>query len=739
MSSIVTSSDTVRDFEAYTVYKAEELGNDWEEVPYLQPQLLQRFAGPDIDTCTFLFQYGRYAGQNISPLDLDRFYVKLVVRDLAAEAGGQSIDEAAHLIWYGVIEADDRNIGGTRTFSGTAVPHGDQLLTAYGLLRELETTKITTAVVETYDGDWQVVNRGLTFNEERHSRYIQRGNRTESLTGGYNGYIYSFEPQGQSKWTAYNALRYLIQFHPPSDAAGNTNAQWAVRMDSRLLDWFDISEETDGKTVKELLDALVDRRRIVGYFLDVYEIAGSGLFCDLNAFSFSDTPISLPGGKEIPANDKPVTLDFESAFDVELARLVNNGAHVVDKVRARGSLITSTFTVFLSASMLETGWSAGDETLYKAGGSASPDYPAVEDEEEQEAFNQRARSDDRFEDVYSRFVMRDGWDLKVPERFDDPEIDWYVTALPEILDLGTADDVTPIFQVGDLGTFSSVATRYHRFLSHLPIHTIDGDEFSEYRSCLTLFKTDSEDEDSDNHVWEYADKLNATAGTDSEDTQRRQFSCRVRPLEEELGIRLSVGASGAQQMIASESWSGAATTNVRYDPTTEEGNGVDFNKMVCTVAMEWDDHVEFSIGDGDTGKPVREMLISVPDARLDFLIPGTVTGIDDSGHLVQSENGSIIRDDRERLEQIATAAYQWYSKTRQALTLTWKSLAAIKDENDEKVQIGWLVTSVGGQYTIPDVRSPITAWAHDFVTGRQTIETSYAALDFSTQAPEVKL
>lgn len=751
-SSVTTNVGTTRRFEATKVYYSLLLNGTWAEADYLEPLSLGRFTGPDIDEARFLKRYGRFAGRNVLPLDLDRYYLKLVVRNTEAEtaeaAGGpvtdQIIHNNAHLIWYGVVEVDDLEVQGTqRRTHGTTTsitPQGDQVITAFGLLRELETTIIRESTVETYEGGTQVIGRGIPFNEFRGGRFAERGNRTTGPMGGYDGYVFSNQPVKKSIWTGSDALRYLIKFHQPKDESGNVTANWELHGGLEFLDWFDITVATDGRSVKDVIDDLIDRRRLVGYWVDAAELGGHGtgtLVVKLHVFAFTDEQIDMPDGKKIEANQNQVTLDFEESFDIDRATLSKNRCHTVDKVRVRGDFITSTFTTFLSSTMLQTGWSSGDETTYKNGASGVAGYDALSTEDKQE-LNQLARDQETLEEVYAKFTMRDSWNLIVPEKFDASAQNYQITTTIAALDGVTSTDIRTAFREGEHPK-RPVWTKGKQFLRALPIRVKPTDDLSEFRDPFCIFKIDSAPEDSADHRWQFSDKLNSTASAAGALESNRQFSARLQMQDKALGVNVQVGAAGGQQLIAKGHWSGAALTADRYDPDKPDGNGVDYDKMTVTVSMEWDDRIEFVKGAGPVGNPVREMYIDIPDARLDFIIPGTVTGLDESGKLVRNVNGEIIRDDRKRLEQICNAAFAWYSKQRQALKLQWKSLAALFTDDDQRVEIGWLITSVGGQYSLEDVNSPITGWTYDFESGTTSIETAFALLDVTNQAREFRL
>jgi hypothetical protein len=134
--------------------------------------------------------------------------------------------------------------------------------------------------------------------------------------------------------------------------------------------------------------------------------------------------------------------------------------------------------------------------------------------------------------------------------------------------------------------------------------------------------------------------------------------------------------------------------------------------------------------------PKRVRHVYVPDARLDIRLPGTVTGLAYNGTLDWDDNGSIIRDDREKLKDIGKAMAAWYGVKRQAMNLVYGKLTlkirppVDGTTNPDPVRLGSLVTKVGVNISRPDVNSPITGIAFDLDRQETTIQTTFYEGDF---------
>jgi len=91
---------------------------------------------------------------------------------------------------------------------------------------------------------------------------------------------------------------------------------------------------------------------------------------------------------------------------------------------------------------------------------------------------------------------------------------------------------------------------------------------------------------------------------------------------------------------------------------------------------------------------------------------------------VVKTNGGFVRDDRERLADIARMAFSWYGQTRRILNLSFRGIVS-------GFELGQLITAVGSGETAQAVNTAITAISYDLKGGRTTISTQFGELDFS--------
>lgn len=704
VTEIAIEEDTPFDFTLVRVYTSPSLLNfNWTEQPWLRVTKLSMVAGPDIDQASLEMQVGLFSCRTDSPFelpepfsgiveplktdtngfDIDRQYVKIELLD----AGGE-VDR----IWVGRLAYEEQDVM-IRTVTDPddeeatlSVKTGTQRFVAYGLLWEWENTFIESSFVLREEGTDDVIEpeRGIPFNYvDRAGGYTIRGNKDETSTGEP---VFSWLPFSSNQWNADEAIKYLTHFHLPETPAGNTAV--AIDMTGATLDYYDISVQTDRRSVKAILDELVDRRRLAGYYLKPQEIGGS-VFCDLILFTFTTDDIVV-GDDTIPQNPNQIALECRStALSANVAwRSVST--HVADRIIVEGAPITSTFSCTFGEGVFKAGWSGGQESSFKAGAGG-----------DDEDLNTAARSTDSLKDVFSRYVVDEAW----TQRLDG---DVAVTIQPEDIpdDVDNAEIVTLFTDPAVSNPWRHVAARFLDYIA------MKDEETNEFRRPFVIFP----EPQIDGNKWVYADQ--ASIG-------ERQFACNLHMLKDRLGIVLTANKSGGQSLLAREHFDNANATPDELDPANEDNWAFEYEDLIFTGTVEWDDRVSAGVtltATGDAASRVRRIMVD--DARLDILIPGTITDIDDNGETIVS-TGEVLRDDRARLRTIASAAAQWYGTPRNAITVNYSS-------PKQFVEIGQIVTTITDGTVTEDVNTPITGIAIDFEKGVTIIETSYAEADFAS-------
>lgn len=708
---VAVNEPTSYQLGASRVYTSDRLVggvNAWTERPFLHCDLLEMRAGPDVDRAILSYETGRFSvreaplhdnvggspvevAEIVEPLNLNRLYCKIEIL---------SGDKSTVLeTWYGFIEGDSRD----PAVDELDVETGRQVLTAHGLARLLEQTIIDGAEVQAAD---QVsehrIGRGLTFNAHDGGAISERGNRADSSQ--YPGSVFAFNPNDPDApdltWNGTDALLYLLEFFPPSDANGDPVGVWSLLLTTPDgLDWYDFTATTERRSVKSIVDEIIDRRRLVGYRIWAEE-SGTQLFVYVEVFSFADETIALAdSGKTITANPTQISLDSSGERVVTENVITRTIMHGADRIVVEGEYVTTTASFDFED--LGAGWTESQESDYLAGDADGPD----------EVANAAARSRDELQDVFSRFVAVDDWDQVITKVDDSGE--YYVAIdygqLPDTIE---DNEVAGLFSVNSavIGDWWYTGKRFRRLL------LLQDPETEGFRSPFVLFK---EPGSSDPPIYRYAEHLSVGeegAGND------RAFACSLSILDDGLGVRVRCNQAGAQQLIASGHFDDAAATKPEHDPSEEGARAVAYDDMITTASVAWDERcrAEVVINNVTPGAHERIRRIYVPDARLDFLLPGTITDLDESSELVESD-GEVLRDDRSRLREIAAAAAEWYGSERNAIQVSYNSVKPIPS-----VEIGNLVSQADGV----SVNTPITGVTYDLSNGRTQIITSFADADF---------
>jgi hypothetical protein len=751
-TKIATTKEQIRDAVRSRVYRSDTLGTDWQEVEYLHCDNLALRACPGVDECHLTYVYGEIAREDgtpfelYEPLTLIGSYVKVVLE-------GATLD-GEDVTWYGVVEIDDSTPNGSGANGDT--PSGIQRFTAFGLARLLERAMVMTCEVDatqnaTLPQQRVTLEHGADYNQYHRRTATRQGNRTTDPQLGNPNLFYwlSRTITSDSLWTADDLVRTLLQLTPPIDGAGERVCEWVLDGepgDNRLA-WYEPVISTDGRTLKTILDELIPVRRGLGYTIRYEETAGPRGRATIVPFSFAADDILLSDAKTLPGNADPVELDFENALDVQ-ARIVESVTNSYDEVVAVGNFATSTCTLSFGQSDALRGapfqfrpdWTDAQETSYREGATSASGYTGAYRVIQYE-MNARWRQRDELRPVFRRYAIYPYWDGLVWDYTAGNDVAtkyWFNPPWPDDPQTGkSVRDTDPLAE--PLQPYSATQTPPQYSASRLIIEPflpfVDACNYTDNRIATGVW-TDDLPEETD---WQYLspflyavtdrsdsgspkhDALDRLAEHSSNERQRRRWSAVLRPLPDRAAVEINV--QGAPQHFLARSRAGAmAAIEPFNDPQKEQGlDWVDMRATVC-IRLPW--RVQHRIRIRETpvaGRTWRVQYIGV-DARLDYVVPDTVVRL--AAGLVEKSTGGFVRDDRGRLAEIAQAAARWYQTERQTLFFAIRGVV-------ETVQVGQLITSVGGRYTLEGINTPVTGIRYDLLRQTTELETSMAELDFT--------
>lgn len=727
-------------YPEHRCYVRDTWGAGWVFVPYLYCNRLTMVAAPGIDSAELIYHYGRIAQHDASEYEV--FYPQNIVGQFVkvevdqTDANGVAINP---LVWVGrIVEEMRPSHGNEEPLAADRVAHGDQLFLAQGLLYELSRVFVTSSVVQ--KGAQQItIRRGIGFNMGADAGHETddgfRENRSLEAVGTDDTFVFCESPDDYANvrtWDASEAVRYLLAYFPPRNFAGDPAIPFrldtGVSLDSDVISWSEPKLPTHGASVKALLDELMDRRRLMSYWVR-YDATQNVMW--IVPFTFTTTSLEVDTSVIVPANAHLRTWDTESGLRlVEVVR-TRSMMHQYDQVILRGGRRGAVFSVSYTDGTLKAGWDTAEQDEYNDGASGEGDYPNNNDE--RRIYNRLARQAERLARVYRAFVLPTDWDGKAGDgeggtkKFVCPRLDEDGEPMEEGLPLWLPglrlQDRLPLLRDGDYSGTNILSP------SGIPVVTPDKmrSEYMEPQVYVPMFF--------DTGKWA---RLNDLCESDPLiRLSRGAGRWQVRPRSLDSGLGLSLEVFGAEQHML------ALNEFVEADSSDEPAE-VDWQQFIATVYMLTDEPVEGrypeNLLDASPGDPTRAARVLEIELRervhLDYVVPGTVVGAL-VGDLKRSTSGGFVRDDRPRLKRLARLAYEWYSRERHALRVTIARLVGVTTDNTsaaaDTVRLGDLITELGAGWTLQTVNTPITSIQLDFLSGVTLVQTDFAELDVEAQ------
>lgn len=705
-----------------TVSTREKWADDWEEVAGLYADNFSFVAGPDVSEATLRRTYGRIQRADSTqletfapPLTLNGHYIHIELTQTTED----DPDAAVH--WYGVVVGTTVDRKGRLSAVSGDTESGEQVFQCRGLEFLLQRKYIDSSFVLNKDSVEVEIGRAIAFNlgPGRENDRDRHGNKSNTV-GGRDAYVFAFNigvggivSEGAGTlWSVQDICDYLLKYHPPSNVDGSDRLEWqaADGGDAKILQTIFPSVHAQGKSIKQILDEIIDRRRLVGYTITV--LGGKP---KINIFTFNKNSVSLPGGTTIPANAQQFAWYFDDDATVQTAVVAEDDATRFDRVTVRGARLGACFTLANTSGAtpyngLVKDWHDTLQSSYNTGASDSGAYSSLKIGDKQSA-NQAFRNDEQFAKVFRSFII-------------DPQWNGTVTGTTAVCPDPTTED-------GE-GNPSNTSTVFWypglRLLDWLPLRTdynyevvdgfdtetttIDGSQ-PNYLRPFAVTKLDGESQ------YYRLDKIGQaqlnetilkTAGIYWAASLRMQDTCPG----------LIIDVQGApQHIIAKDEFTPADT-----DDENDAEAVIDWKDIAFTVFCEFDQHVEAQWPEGEIDSDAdvfRELIIDVPHMRLDYLAPETVIGLDDEGGLVTTDGG-YVRDNRALMGDIARCAYEWYGSTRKALTIVRNDLVC-------DWEVGFLITFIGTESHQVAVNSVVTKVVYDLIARTTTVFSQYAELD----------
>ncbi|HEY4760952.1 MAG TPA: hypothetical protein VIH42_10270, partial [Thermoguttaceae bacterium] len=389
-TEIINADPRFRRLERYSVY----LRPDWLSPWTLQSQLFCNYcvwsAAPNVSSAEFEWRYGRGMRQGESHYDqidylhCNGWWVKIVIEQFDAEK-----NQLPDLIWMGIVEIDGDNPIGSQDS-----PAGVQKILAYGPERLLERVELDSTWCTNSLGVDYRLRRGIPFNEgipakpgsglDKKKHKDRPGNRGYQL-GGQGTWTFADDLSGADvgAWSIKDIVDYILAYHQPLDGNGNSRIKFDLGSSAGdyLPDWPTHEIKQHGKNLKQLLDELMDRRRLLGYTIETN--ANSNGFT-VRPFNYLDQDIRIDSYTIRRNQNRYAIENFYSSISVGDTHIQESSTQSYDQVAAVGGRIICCGTISAKDGNLMSHWTDAQEDEYKTAATEQEGYEDLEEYEKAE-------------------------------------------------------------------------------------------------------------------------------------------------------------------------------------------------------------------------------------------------------------------------------------------------------------------------------------------------------------------
>jgi hypothetical protein len=688
--------------------------DDWIWVRDLYCDEAKWVASPGVSEAKFYYDYGTIKRHDLSDqafynfVNLNGWYVGISMYDFYGD----------QILWVGVFDMEEDKV------QGSTAPGGRQTMQAYGLEHLLDRDKIFGSYVDDVGTGFPgFIDNTMAFNRRSTFGNSIIGNRSD--TYDVNG-VYYFGKDGR-EWSNFQVADQLLAFHT-NYLSGDTELLTAL---------FEI-HSLEGMTIRQALNKLIDRRRGVGWTIVTDGVGDVYIY----VFSLFAIPLVI-NDTYIPANSEQRVWDVSSERLLEAKYRISANDRW-DVIHVQGGPVRMCCTLSFNDETLEEGWSIDEKNIYSAG-SEKVDADAND--------HDIARKNDYLANVFAKFRVPDDWDWYAGD--GEGGTLWNIAPFVE-------DDGFVNFDID--GTVMQWQKVFGRSLPILEDTDITGAE-PEYRRPFAIIQDENGD-------WQYADKLQIDGedkplsfrlsdkelacwviGSINHLTALNHFKATPTDISDstdaspivvnttedhdlETGDEVVI-ADHEVNVAANGTWEVVVLSNVAFYLVDSTGSGagagtntgtvtqaepsniepvVDYANLAITVMIKTDSflHVKEFIGAG-TGDGTKTNVISVPDAEYWEISPGTIIDVED-GAAVEESTAVTVRDDTDRLREIARATSGWYSVEKNTISLDITGL--ITDS-----PVGSMISQAYGAFHYINLNTVVTQYTWDFKNAKTQIVT----------------
>ena len=646
-----------------TVYTAATWGAGFVARPDMQVIERTWAAAPAVSSAALEYRYGSVmlpGAKTFAP------YSKITARGYFVLIAQAADDGGPGLYWLGYAESPSAD---ERVLSHSGDPaSGVQTIPCLGMEMLLEYGTINSTVHLDPDDDtlWKRKYLGGTFNRQlKGNRFTTK---IEVTASGPTAHVFQNPfPTARDWWSSRDIIEHLYYFHLPTGSGVAGTIPWTIPSAAMVPNWDRPEIATNGRSVASVLNELLGPDRMLGWKIEPIVSGGSPpavTAVQIVPYTRAASAITLPSVGTLPVNADVST--FGSVGDPMTDTAIDvDSSESVDQVVVQGPREIGVCTI-RPISEFNYGWTSAEESEYEAASSGDAGWAALKKFKQQE-YNYVFRSQDKYRDVFSYFIIRPDWN-------------------------GLSDDIDNVFLPDGIDDYIPFLENVE-VMEHLPMfsgvdYSGDPEAVDETRGRrLIPMQTFVEKPDDATFYMRLATATTRPVGwTRYQKANSIQFDIDVVPDNiRGPGFRMNVSGAPQHAIVGS-----LFTGNSADEPQSIYG-GIDHRKMLITCALLGDRRPFHALPASVSSDVVRRKVITLehPGLQHVHIASATVVNIDRDGDPLYSDGG-VLRDPALILQALATLAYNQYVLPRYRVRIETGRILG-------RVRVGSLLSIVNGE------------------------------------------
>lgn len=712
------------------VYTSDSIAGTWVSRPYLRPTHCNWQLG-GLGHAQFTWEYGRIkqpSGQDwetVEPLSVDGHWV-MIQWTPEQEAAGLSTLSGGGLetiggtpltsmlstqVWVGLVT-------GSQDAPHISVESGTQTLFAISpeiLLQRILISKSWVVREVPIDGEdpqvaVDIVPYGIAFNAASDDGYGS-AYAAANKSSKYLGFAPNMDRDKVAQWTAKEIIEYLIGFAVYESMQFGAFSVPEFSYDNFPLRYIPLNIETHGRSVYDILNSVIDRKRGLLWWLeptiDYTQTPVRPRGFRLKIATISRFNIAISDTEAILANPRQRDLDLRDRSSVLDVSITADNLNKVQQVIVEGAPPTATFSIRHTAAGAD--WTGEEEQKYRIAAKALGDEYTFEDLSSKKTLNDHYRQSEAVKHVYTRFklqlsAIRGGGyseeEVKIfandsnPGYTAGPSGFWSIfpdTTKPWGSEAAHTKKPSPYdpnqITVWEPGIRLCRETRLLPRVDYSVTTPVVSYDYAthEYVRPMLFYQDVSASR------WHRLDTLGSYAAQDElKGSGGAVVSIGLRVHEHQFGFDLVPSDGVSHHLDRDGVYNGQDDVEVSHVKKGLLDTGDIIVMTLCATSGCPLRIVYPQEHDGYQFEQQVPMVIYLGErARLDWVVGGTKLAVkDDNTDLVESKY-HILRDDRESMYVLARAAWSWYSQSRSAIQCSLREVV-----NYSPYAIGTLIRSV---------------------------------------------